>query len=89
MQNRLRRYDVTRWAGDFLGALAGAREMQDRIEAKLLPLDERNEIIDGYKTQSAPGAISRLRRHAEPIGAVSFYGAAGRKNDHAARLPRG
>ena len=49
MQNRLRRYNVTRWAGDFLGALAGAREMQDRIEAKLLPFDERNEIIDGYK----------------------------------------
>ena len=49
MQNRLRRYDVKRWADDFLGALAGAREMQDRIEAKLLPFDERNEIIDGYK----------------------------------------
>jgi trehalose 6-phosphate synthase/phosphatase len=50
MQNRLRRYDVKHWAGDFLGALAGAREMQDRIEAKLLPPDERNEIIHGYKT---------------------------------------
>jgi len=50
MQNRLRRYDVKRWADDFLGALAGAREMQDRIEAKLLPPEERNEIIHGYKT---------------------------------------
>ena len=49
MQNRLRRYDVKRWADDFLGALASAREMQDRIEAKLLPFDERSEIIAGYK----------------------------------------
>jgi trehalose 6-phosphate synthase/phosphatase len=50
MQNRLRRYDVKRWADDFLGALAGAREMQDRIEAKLLAPDERAEIIREYKT---------------------------------------
>jgi trehalose 6-phosphate synthase/phosphatase len=50
MQNRLRRYDVKRWADDFLNALAGAREMQDRIEAKLLAPDERAEIIHEYKT---------------------------------------
>jgi trehalose 6-phosphate synthase/phosphatase len=50
MQNRLRRYDVKRWAEDFLGALATARELQLRIEAKVLPGDERDEIIRDYKS---------------------------------------
>ncbi len=44
MQNRLRRYNVRRWAGDFLGALVGAREMQNHIEAKLLSAAERTEV---------------------------------------------
>ncbi len=49
MQNRLRRYDVKRWAEDFLSALAAARELQLRIEAKVLARDERDEIIRDYK----------------------------------------
>ena len=49
MQNRLRRYNVKRWAGDFLGALVGAREMQNRIEAKLLSPEERNGIACQFK----------------------------------------
>ena len=49
MQNRLRRYDVKRWAGDFLGALVGAREMQKRIEAKLLSPAERSEFMRQFK----------------------------------------
>ena len=32
MQNRLRRYNVTRWADDFLNALVSARESHHRIE---------------------------------------------------------
>ncbi len=33
MHRRLRRYDVTRWAHDFLTTLIGMRELQDRIDA--------------------------------------------------------
>jgi trehalose 6-phosphate synthase/phosphatase len=52
MQNRLKRYNVRRWAEEFLGALAGAREMQDRIEAKLLTAAERSEIVRRFKSAS-------------------------------------
>jgi trehalose 6-phosphate synthase/phosphatase len=50
MQNRLKRYNVRRWAEDFLDALAGAREMQDRIGAKLLGAAERSDILRQFKT---------------------------------------
>jgi trehalose 6-phosphate synthase/phosphatase len=48
MQNRLRRYDVKRWAKDFLGALASARESQVSIQAKLLAPAEQNEVVRRY-----------------------------------------
>jgi trehalose 6-phosphate synthase/phosphatase len=49
MQRRLRRYDVMRWARDFVNELAAMREVQDRIRAKLLPRAARIEIIERYK----------------------------------------
>ena len=44
MQRRLRRYDVSHWADDFLGALVGMKEVQNRIESKLLPAAAKREI---------------------------------------------
>ena len=49
MQRRLRRYDVTRWANDFLTGLLGMREVQSRIESKLLSASARKEIIARYR----------------------------------------
>ena len=49
MQRRLRRYDVTRWASDFLTGLLGMRELQSRIESKLLSAAARKEIIARYR----------------------------------------
>jgi len=49
MQRRLRRYDVTRWASDFLTGLLGMQEVQSRIESKLLPPSVRKEIIARYR----------------------------------------
>jgi len=49
MQRRLRRYDVTRWANDFLTGLLGMREVQSRIESKLLSAPARKEIIARYR----------------------------------------
>jgi trehalose 6-phosphate synthase/phosphatase len=50
MQRRLRRYDVTRWAGDFLTSLLGMREVQNRVESKLLSPTAAHEIVSCYKT---------------------------------------
>jgi trehalose 6-phosphate synthase/phosphatase len=50
MQNRLRRYDVKRWAHDFLSTLAGVRDIDNRIEAKLLSPAEWSEVVRRYKT---------------------------------------
>ena len=35
MQRRLQRYNVARWASDFLNTLVGMKEIQNRIESKL------------------------------------------------------
>ena len=49
MQRRLRRYDVSRWADDFLGALIGMQEVQKRIESKLLPVLAKSDILALFK----------------------------------------
>ncbi len=49
MQRRLQRYDVTRWADDFLMTLVGMREVQNRIESKLLSPVARQEMIARYR----------------------------------------
>lgn len=50
MQRRLRRYDVTRWASDFLTSLVGMREVQNRVESKLLSPAAAHEIVSRYRT---------------------------------------
>ena len=50
MQRRLRRYDVTRWASDFLTTLLGMREVQRRVESKLLSPAAAHEIVSCYRT---------------------------------------
>jgi trehalose 6-phosphate synthase/phosphatase len=49
MQRRLRRYDVTRWASDFLNALVDVREVQTRIEATLLSPNARRDLMTRYR----------------------------------------
>lgn len=48
MQRRLRRYDVMRWANDFLNALVAMRETRERIQAKLLTPAVALEIVKRY-----------------------------------------
>jgi len=76
MQRRLRRYNVTRWANDFLTGLLGMREVQSRIESKLLSASARKEIIARYRKSRRrllfidyDGTLTPLVRHpsmAEP-----------------------
>jgi trehalose 6-phosphate synthase/phosphatase len=55
MRHRLERYDVTRWAGDFLTALLGMTEMQNRIESKFLSSTAASALVARYQ-----GARRRL-----------------------------
>ena len=53
MHRRLRRYDVTRWAHDFLSTLMGMRELQDRIDAKVaVAASPAKEIMSRATTPS-------------------------------------
>jgi len=46
MQDRLRRYDVIRWAEDFLGRLHEVKVEQKRLRAKLLRRDVRQRLLE-------------------------------------------
>jgi trehalose 6-phosphate synthase/phosphatase len=49
MKRRLQRYDVTRWANDFLRGLVGMRELRERVQANLLTPASVRDIIERYK----------------------------------------
>ncbi len=48
MQDRLRRYDVQRWARDFLTDLEGMQAIQHRYYAKLLQPGLRQQMVQDY-----------------------------------------
>ncbi|HEY4613042.1 MAG TPA: bifunctional alpha,alpha-trehalose-phosphate synthase (UDP-forming)/trehalose-phosphatase [Bacteroidota bacterium] len=49
MQDRLQRYDVVRWANDFLTVLNTTKEIQERLNAKLLEAPVLATIRDTYR----------------------------------------
>jgi trehalose 6-phosphate synthase/phosphatase len=70
MQRRLKRYNVNRWASDYLNALLSTREVQARVESKLLLSETRREIIQRYADSRSrlllldyDGTLSPLARH--------------------------
>ena len=70
MQQRLRRYDVMRWASDFVNALVSVQEVRDRVRAKLLPHSVRIDIIEHYRESQRrilfldyDGTLTFLVRH--------------------------
>lgn len=52
MRRRLRRYDVLRWADEFLRQLGATRELQAQFTAKMLKESKRTEIVNRYKSSS-------------------------------------
>jgi trehalose 6-phosphate synthase/phosphatase len=48
MQQRLKRYDVTSWARDFMGELFRACEDRDRLTAHLLNDSARHRMVEDY-----------------------------------------
>jgi trehalose 6-phosphate synthase/phosphatase len=49
MQTRLKRYDVFRWADDFLQKLLSIREEQKRFDARLLSPYSKEELVRDFK----------------------------------------
>ncbi len=49
MQDRLRRYDVIRWAEDFLGRVQEVKAEQRRLRAKLLRRDVRQRLLERFR----------------------------------------
>ncbi len=48
MQRRLKRYNVVRWANDFMGGLSNIKELQKELEDKLLVNAKRKRLIRDY-----------------------------------------
>lgn len=70
MQRRLRRYNVNRWADDFLSGLAAMRETQRLGESKLLYGGARESIVAQYRSAQRrlllldyDGTLAPLARH--------------------------
>jgi len=49
MQNRLRRYNVVRWANEFVQELSGMAQLQNKFLAKLLPGTVRHRMVEDYR----------------------------------------
>jgi trehalose 6-phosphate synthase/phosphatase len=49
MQGRLRRYDVIRWAKDFVNDLTAMRAIQEQFSAKLLGRKVRERLIEAFE----------------------------------------
>lgn len=48
MQNRLSRYDVSRWGSDFLSALSELRELQQELSVRKLTGGARQKLLSDY-----------------------------------------
>jgi trehalose 6-phosphate synthase/phosphatase len=49
MQNRLERYDIVRWADDFIQKLMEASRSRERLHSCLLSQGEREVLMEGYR----------------------------------------
>jgi trehalose 6-phosphate synthase/phosphatase len=50
MQKRLQRYNVVRWAEDFIGKLSSIKHMQSRLDARRLGVSLRPPLIEAYRS---------------------------------------
>ncbi len=70
MQYRLRRYNVNRWAQDFVQELVRMEQVQSKFCAKLLTASSRNRLIDDYRQSTRrlllldyDGTLTPIVRH--------------------------
>jgi trehalose 6-phosphate synthase/phosphatase len=48
MQKRLQRYDLNRWAGDFMDGLSRVGDLRERLSAKLLSGEGKETLVEAY-----------------------------------------
>lgn len=53
MQHRLQRYNVTRWASDFLAELSATKAIQEKLNTKLLEQTAINTILHSFQRATA------------------------------------
>ncbi|MFQ5951313.1 MAG: bifunctional alpha,alpha-trehalose-phosphate synthase (UDP-forming)/trehalose-phosphatase [Candidatus Geothermarchaeales archaeon] len=53
MQERLQRYDITRWTEDFLDGLHGAKRLQRDLRTKSLTSEMKRTMIQDYSTSTS------------------------------------
>ena len=49
MQNRLQRYDVARWANDFIDRLLAMKQVNQRFDARVLPDSAKQRLLEHYQ----------------------------------------
>jgi len=49
MQRRLRRYDVRRWAEDFLETLTATSESQEELRTRTLGIQVRRKLVRSFQ----------------------------------------
>ena len=49
LQKRLKRYDVEKWASEFLKSLDATNQMQEVVVSKKLTSEDENEIVENFK----------------------------------------
>ena len=52
MQKRLARYDVRRWANDFIGKLEQVRLLREKLQSKRLTGNDCEKILSEYRNAS-------------------------------------
>jgi len=52
LQERLKRYNIDKWAGDFMHSLEGAAKRQQRYLTKLIGEEVRKELVRKYRSSS-------------------------------------
>lgn len=52
MQRRLQRYDVVRWADEFIDQLRGTLQTQKKFEARVLPRSTRHLLLEEYNNSA-------------------------------------
>ncbi len=53
MQERMKRYDVVRWAEDFIANLAQIKDMQSQLAAKKLTPEAKDKLLEAYRSSGA------------------------------------
>ncbi len=76
LQDRLRRYDVNRWADEFVQALLATQKTEAARSARLLTGKVCRRVAQTLSLGGQPGFVPGLRRHAGAFRVVAAIGPA-------------